>query len=223
MIRGGLGAHKWLDRRLLAELARSMALQPSEQLLIEDADGHVLETDRANLFAVIGGMLHTPPADGRLLPGVARDTVLRTARLQGLGVSVTPITRAGLKAASEVFVTNAVHGVQRIDEQIQQQMLKLNAIADDERKIVRQIPLERDPPSRDVAAEETKNLADDVIDVDSHRLRCRFFEERAHPPHHFPGVLPVANDPLRRFLCHRQIGRLRRQPTYAGMRICHDG
>ena len=85
VIEGGLGAHKWLDRRLLAELARSMALQPGEQLLIEDADGHVLETDRANLFAVIGGMLHTPPADGRLLPGVARDTVLRTARLQTRG------------------------------------------------------------------------------------------------------------------------------------------
>ena len=114
VIAGGLGAHKWLDRRLLAELARSMALQPGEQLLIEDADGHVLETDRANLFAVIGGMLHTPPADGRLLPGVARDAVLRTARLQGLGVSVTPITRARLQAASEVFVTNAVHGVRPV-------------------------------------------------------------------------------------------------------------
>jgi para-aminobenzoate synthetase/4-amino-4-deoxychorismate lyase len=114
VIPGGLGAHKWLDRRLVAELARSMALQPSEQLLIEDADGHVLETDRANLFAVIGEMLHTPPADGRLLPGVARDAVLRTARLQGLGVSVTPITRARLQAASEVFVTNAVHGVRPV-------------------------------------------------------------------------------------------------------------
>ena len=91
-----------------------MALQPSEQLLIEDADGHVLETDRANVFAVIGGVLHTPPADGRLLPGVARDAVLRTARLQGLGVSVTPITRARLQAASEVFVTNAVHGVRPV-------------------------------------------------------------------------------------------------------------
>ena len=114
VIRGGLGAHKWLDRRLLAELARSVALQPGEQLLIEDADGEVLETDRANLFAVIGGVLHTPPADGRLLPGVTRDAVLRTARLQGLGVSVTPVTRAGLQTASEVFVTNAVHGVRPV-------------------------------------------------------------------------------------------------------------
>ena len=114
MIRGGLGAHKWLDRRLLTDLARSMALQPGEQLLIEDADGDVLETDRANVFAVIGGVLHTPPADGRVLPGVARDAVLRAAGLAGLAVSVTPISTARLQAASEVFVTNAVHGVRPV-------------------------------------------------------------------------------------------------------------
>src|SRR6266487_2989165 len=92
-------------------MARSMAVQPGEQLLIEDADGDVLETDRANVFAVIGGVLHTPPADGRLLPGVTRDAVLRVARIEGVGVSVTPLSRARLRAASEVFVTNAVHGV----------------------------------------------------------------------------------------------------------------
>jgi para-aminobenzoate synthetase/4-amino-4-deoxychorismate lyase len=114
VIPGGLGAYKWLDRRLLADMARSVALQPGEQLLIEDADGHVLETDRANVFAVIGGVLHTPPADGRLLPGVARDAVLRAAVLEGLGVSVTPVSRAGLQAASEVFVTNAVDGVRPV-------------------------------------------------------------------------------------------------------------
>jgi para-aminobenzoate synthetase/4-amino-4-deoxychorismate lyase len=114
VIPGGLGAHKWLDRRLLEDMARSMALRPGEQLLIEDADGHVLETDRANIFAVIGGVLHTPPADGRLLSGVARNAVLRAARLEHLGVSVTPITKARLQAASEVFVTNAVHGVRPV-------------------------------------------------------------------------------------------------------------
>ena len=114
VIEGGLGAYKWLDRRLLADMARSMALQPGEQLLIQDADGDVLETDRANVFAVIGGVLHTPPADGRLLPGVTRDAVLRVAGIEGLGVSVTPISRARLQAASEVFVTNAVHGVRPV-------------------------------------------------------------------------------------------------------------
>jgi para-aminobenzoate synthetase/4-amino-4-deoxychorismate lyase len=114
VVEGGLGAHKWRDRRLLADLSASMALEPGEQLLIEDANGDVLETDRANVFAVIGGMLHTPPADGRLLPGVARAAVLRAARLAGLSISVTSISRAQLLAASEVFVTNAVHGARPV-------------------------------------------------------------------------------------------------------------
>ena len=114
VIDGGLGGHKWLDWQLLAELARCLALQPGEQLLIENADGEVLETDRADVLAVIGGVLHTPPADGRLLPGITRDAVLRAARLQGLGVSVAPVSRAGLQAASEVFVSNAVHGVRSV-------------------------------------------------------------------------------------------------------------
>jgi para-aminobenzoate synthetase / 4-amino-4-deoxychorismate lyase len=114
VIEGGLGTHKWLDRRLLADLSAAMALRPGEQLLIEDAGGDVLETDRANVFAVIGGVLHTPPADGRLLPGVARAAVLRAAPLAGLGVSETPISRAQLLAASEVFVTNAVHGARPV-------------------------------------------------------------------------------------------------------------
>src|SRR5262249_26469284 len=101
-------------RRLLAERARSAALEPDEQLLITDVDGAVLETDRANIFAVIDGVLHTPPADGRLLPGVTRNAVLRAARDEGLAVRATPLTIPRLLAASEVFVTNAVCGIRPV-------------------------------------------------------------------------------------------------------------
>ena len=108
---GGLGAHKWLDRRLIAELTRQRLRGPAEQLLIQDAGGDVLETDRASVFAVINGSLQTPPADGRILPGVTRAAVLKAARLNGIQVTTGAITRAQLAGASEVFVTNAVRGV----------------------------------------------------------------------------------------------------------------
>jgi hypothetical protein len=51
VIPGGLGDHKWADRRLLASLARPKMLGPDEHLLIEDANGDVLETscDRPRL------------------------------------------------------------------------------------------------------------------------------------------------------------------------------
>jgi para-aminobenzoate synthetase / 4-amino-4-deoxychorismate lyase len=111
VIPGGLGAHKWRDRRLLAELARQARLGPGEQLLITDETGELLETDRGNLFAVADGVLLTPPADGRLLPGITRAAIIRAARGQGIRVGLKPLTLDQLTAASEVFVCNAVYGV----------------------------------------------------------------------------------------------------------------
>ena len=110
VIPGGLGGHKWLDRRLIAELTQQLH-GPGEQLLIQDASGEVLETDRASVFAVVNGSLQTPPADGRILPGVTRAAVLKAARLNGIDATTGPITRAQLAEASEVFVTNALRGV----------------------------------------------------------------------------------------------------------------
>jgi len=111
VIPGGLGGHKWADRRLLGHYARAARTGPAGQLLIEDADGQVLETDRANLFAVTGGMIRTPPTDGRLLPGVTRAAVLERASAAGLAVELAPLTRRDLTTASEVFVTNSLRGV----------------------------------------------------------------------------------------------------------------
>jgi para-aminobenzoate synthetase / 4-amino-4-deoxychorismate lyase len=108
---GGLGAHKWRDRRLLARLREQAGLDPEEQLLIQDADGDVLETDRASIFAVVDGILHTPPADGRLLPGITRAAVLRSAADDGLRATAVPVSRQLLLQASEVFVANSVHGI----------------------------------------------------------------------------------------------------------------
>jgi para-aminobenzoate synthetase/4-amino-4-deoxychorismate lyase len=119
VIPGGLGAHKWLDRRLIAELTRRQLRGPGEQLLIQDAGGEVLETDRASVFAVVNGSLQTPPADERILPGVTRAAVLEAAWLHGIEVTAGALTRAQLADASEVFVTNALRGVtpvQAIDD-----------------------------------------------------------------------------------------------------------
>jgi para-aminobenzoate synthetase/4-amino-4-deoxychorismate lyase len=112
---GGHGRHKWHDRRQLAELStragRDGALGQDDHLLIVDADGDVLETDRGNVFAVIDGTLCTPPLDGRLLPGITRATVLRLAAQAGIPAKEVRLTVADLAAAAEVFATNAVRGV----------------------------------------------------------------------------------------------------------------
>jgi para-aminobenzoate synthetase/4-amino-4-deoxychorismate lyase len=111
VVPGGIGAHKYRDRRLIDELGRITALQAGEQVLLTDETGELLETDRANVFAVFDGVLLTPPADGRLLPGVARAATLRAARGLGIKTGQKPLTLGELAEASEVFVTNSVAGL----------------------------------------------------------------------------------------------------------------
>jgi para-aminobenzoate synthetase/4-amino-4-deoxychorismate lyase len=110
---GGLGAHKWCDRRLVDALAEALA---PDQPLLCDADGRLLETGRANLFAVSpDGALCTPPVAGRLLPGVTRARVIAAARDLGLEVRVAELTPTDLRRAREVFVTGALGGVEPVD------------------------------------------------------------------------------------------------------------
>jgi para-aminobenzoate synthetase/4-amino-4-deoxychorismate lyase len=112
------GAHKWADRALLDALDKAAA--PATALLV-DANGAVLETTRANLFAVRpDGSVVTPPADGRVLPGVTRSLAIEIARAAGVEVVEAEIKRADLEAASEIFTTGSVRGVEpvrSIDEQ----------------------------------------------------------------------------------------------------------
>jgi para-aminobenzoate synthetase/4-amino-4-deoxychorismate lyase len=111
VVEGGIGAHKWADRRLLA--AAESDLAPRVPLL-RDGDGTVLEASRGNVFAVLQGVLVTPPADGRILPGVTRRRVLELATGLGLPVreEVLPFERLG--EATELFLTGAVRGIEPV-------------------------------------------------------------------------------------------------------------
>ena len=102
---GGLGAHKWRDRRLLDALARDGATP-----LLLDADGTVLEAAWGNVFALEGGALITPPADERLLPGVTRAVLLEAAAEAGLAAVEEPLSLERLAAAEGVVVTSALAG-----------------------------------------------------------------------------------------------------------------
>ena len=70
---GGLGAYKWRDRGLLQALTDRA---PGTVPLLVDADGLVLEAGHANIWIVEDDAMITPPADGRILPGTTRATLL---------------------------------------------------------------------------------------------------------------------------------------------------
>ncbi|MFI7494875.1 chorismate-binding protein [Kocuria sp. M4R2S49] len=108
---GGLGEHKWADRRVLAHEPVPGLWSRSCDPLLVDADGTLLETGRANVFVVVDGAVLTPPADGRILPGVVRARVLAALRAAGADVRERPVRWEELARATEVFVTNSVAGV----------------------------------------------------------------------------------------------------------------
>jgi para-aminobenzoate synthetase/4-amino-4-deoxychorismate lyase len=93
---GGLGRHKWADRTLVQALA---AAAPRTTPLIVDQDGAVLEATWANIFLVEDGAVITPPADGRILPGIHRATIEATQER---------IELQRLEAADDIFLTSAL-------------------------------------------------------------------------------------------------------------------
>lgn len=112
LLEGGLGAHKWVDRALIEE---TEARLPSDGVaVLVDHGGAVLEALRANVFAVQGETLATPPADGRILPGIARRRVAKAAEAAGLRLRETELTVGDLMAADEVFLAGSVRGVEPV-------------------------------------------------------------------------------------------------------------
>lgn len=110
LLPGGLGEHKWADRSLLDEVQAEL---PSDALpLLVDKDGSVFEASRANVFAVRDGVLHTPPADGRILPGVTRMQVLELAGALSIETREAVLPCDDLLAADEIFLTGSVRGIE---------------------------------------------------------------------------------------------------------------
>jgi para-aminobenzoate synthetase/4-amino-4-deoxychorismate lyase len=79
VVPGGLGEHKWVDRRWLDARSRDGTTP-----LLLDADGTLLEAAWAAVLVRRDGALYTPTADGRILPSTSRPAgaVEKDLRLQ---------------------------------------------------------------------------------------------------------------------------------------------
>jgi len=100
LLPGGLGEHKWADRRLVDA--------GGDTPLLVDLEGAVLEAGWANVWALEGDTLVTPPADGRLLPGLVRAAVAGVLAGTGLQAREEPLTLERLGAADGVVLTSSV-------------------------------------------------------------------------------------------------------------------
>lgn len=105
-VAGGFGAHKLADRRWLEAI--EAAVGEGRVALLVTAAGRLLETTRANVFLLRGGVLATPPLDGAILPGVTRELLLERARAAGVEALETPLGLAELERAEAVALVNSL-------------------------------------------------------------------------------------------------------------------
>ncbi|MCL6515482.1 aminotransferase class IV [Alicyclobacillus sp.] len=81
----------------------------AEAMLVRD--GIITEGASSNLWFVLGGKVHTHPANRRILGGITRQFVLRLAREAGVPVIEEAIPLSRLGEVEEVFVTSTTQEI----------------------------------------------------------------------------------------------------------------
>jgi len=85
-----------------------------EEVLWVDEAGFLLEGTRSNVFAVCGGVLVTPPVDGRILAGVTRSALIDAADEAGVAVEIRPLDPTA--TLDELYVSSTLKELTGVDE-----------------------------------------------------------------------------------------------------------
>ncbi len=93
----------WSENLTRYERAREQGL---DEVVLLNERGEVCECTSANLFAVHGGRVLTPPLSSGCLPGVTRAVLLEEIHLSGLTVQERVLLPADLESADEVFLAS---------------------------------------------------------------------------------------------------------------------
>lgn len=83
-----------------------------DEALILNAEGFLCESVSSNVFIVYDRKLYTPSLKEGCVAGVMRQVVIRLAKENGIGLVEAQISPDILNEADEVFLTNAVRGIQ---------------------------------------------------------------------------------------------------------------
>jgi D-alanine transaminase len=81
----------------------------SEAILFKD--DYLTEGSASNVFAVIDGILMTPPKSSAILPGITRDVILEIARKNNIPCSEQAISMDDIKKASEIWITSSTREI----------------------------------------------------------------------------------------------------------------
>lgn len=83
-----------------------------EDVLLLNDKGNIVEAVSSNIFLLVDGFLYTPSIKEGPKAGIMRKKVIQLAKKTNLPVIETAVSTAVLNNAEEVFLTNAIKGVQ---------------------------------------------------------------------------------------------------------------
>jgi len=103
----------WAANLRWAERAQE---QGFDEMLLLNETARVAECTSANVFAVFGGRVLTPPLSDGCLPGVTREVLIEEIHVPGVEVAERSLTLEDLRRADGVFITSTTRGLLRVRE-----------------------------------------------------------------------------------------------------------
>lgn len=92
-------------------LLRQQAAEQGAAEVVLVRGGEVTEGSTSNVFAVIGGVVATPPKSSAILGGVTRDLVIELCRRDGIAVEERSIGIDELRGADEIWLTSSTREI----------------------------------------------------------------------------------------------------------------
>jgi hypothetical protein len=99
--------------------------------------------------------------------------------------------------------------VERVEHQIQHELLQLHAIAEDGGHVGFQGDGDGNAPPGGIGLEQTEHVVDDVADIERESRGGSPLEQRSNAPHDLAGVLAILDDPVCGFERPVEVGRRR--------------
>ncbi len=82
-----------------------------DEVILLNEHGRVSECTSANIFAVYGDRVCTPPLSAGCLPGVTRALLLEEIKTPGFSIMEQDLTPADLEAADQIFITSTTRNL----------------------------------------------------------------------------------------------------------------
>jgi branched-chain amino acid aminotransferase len=106
-----LKTSNYLSYAMAGRYARSMNW---EEALLLNNEGHICDGGKSNIFMLLHGQIITPSIDQGCIKGVMRRYIIENASKLSFPLIESHVTIEMLRSAEEVFLTNAIIGIQSV-------------------------------------------------------------------------------------------------------------